>query len=453
VRILLLNPPSSYHGKWISREQCGVGVVEERFVPSEILLSAAYLRRAGFDVDYRDLDGGDLDFSGFQVVVGWVSVLHSYHEDLAWLLRAKEAGCRTVMVLNEPYEGFELETLRRHPFVDAAVRLWERELGLEALLRAWQQGRSPRAAGLIVRDGEKLLDTGLHPRRNDLAHLSNCTEFLRGQALKEYGAVGITPGRGCHAGCRFCLYAESGLRKRPLDDVLGEIEAVAGKIPLLYLLDPDLAATRNWTLQFCRELSERKLRVRWRSDLRPEDADPQLLDTFRASGCEYVMVAVETLDPEIREKTGAGITAEQLRASLGNIRRAGIRPVVFFYVGLPWDTPASLERIERFLREEPIASFYIKQVRPWPGTPVGEAFRSLGLLPRTLGPEDFIHSDTPLSPTRELTIEELAEWKKRIGRAGILQPGYLWRFLRERRPQPRHLVQFARLLAGRNIFQ
>ena len=123
MRTLLLNPPSAYHGKWISREQCGVGLVEERFLPSEILLSVAYLRRAGFNVDFRDLEGSDFDFSGFQVVVAWISILHSYHEDLAWLRRAKETGCRTVMVLNEPYEGLEMETLRRHPFVDAAKRL------------------------------------------------------------------------------------------------------------------------------------------------------------------------------------------------------------------------------------------------------------------------------------------------------------------------------------------
>ena len=55
--------------------------------------------------------------------------------------------------------------------------------------------------------------------------------------------------------------------------------------------------------------------------------------------------------------------------------------------------------------------------------------------------------------TRSLTLDELVAWKKRIGRAGILQPGYIWRFVRERRLRPRHLLQFARLVAGQNIFQ
>ena len=41
---LLLNPPSPFEGKHVSREQSGIGLVQERFLPSELFLTAAYLR-------------------------------------------------------------------------------------------------------------------------------------------------------------------------------------------------------------------------------------------------------------------------------------------------------------------------------------------------------------------------------------------------------------------------
>jgi len=165
------------------------------------------------------------------------------------------------------------------------------------------------------------------------------------------------------------------------------------------------------------------------------------------------MVAVETLDPQVTEKVGAGQTPDQLRAAIRAIRQAGIKPIVFFYIGLPWDNSHTLGRIEQFLREEPIASFYLKQVRPWPGTRIQEAFTSLGLLKKELTTEDFVNSGSPLCPTLSWNKEDLEEWKKQIGRAGILQPGYMWHFFKERRLRPRHVAQFISLLFGRNIFK
>jgi radical SAM superfamily enzyme YgiQ (UPF0313 family) len=453
MKTLLLNPPSDFKGKIVSREQCGMGLVEEHFLPSEIFLTAAYLQERGYDVEAVDLGDNSMDFSPYQVAVAWVSVLHTFHEDISWLRQSKESGCSTVMILNEPYGEFEADTLRRYPFIDAAVRLWEREISLEELLKSWEKGKHPDFPGLIFRDNGRLVNTGLHTPRGDLSHLKNCKQLLRRQPLNKYEAVGITPGRGCTASCGFCLYADTAQRKRPLDDVITEIETVADQVKQVFLLDPDLPSTRSWTEAFCRELIKRNLKIGWRADLRPEDAEPQLLKLFRESGCEQVMVAVETLDRDIREKVGAGQTPDVLGEALHNIRHAGIEPIVFFYIGLPWDSPQSLERIARFLRAEPIARFYLKQVRPWPGTDIHEAFASLGLLSKELSPEDFVDSDSPLCPTRYLTIDQLTVWKKRIGRAGILQPGYLWRFLRERRLKARHLVQFAALLLGYNIFE
>jgi hypothetical protein len=45
MRTLLLNPPTAFRGMHVSREQCGIGLVEERFLPSEMFLAAAYSRR------------------------------------------------------------------------------------------------------------------------------------------------------------------------------------------------------------------------------------------------------------------------------------------------------------------------------------------------------------------------------------------------------------------------
>jgi radical SAM superfamily enzyme YgiQ (UPF0313 family) len=307
--------------------------------------------------------------------------------------------------------------------------------------------------GLIIRRNGRLIDTGVHPKRSDLSHLPSCSQQLSSQSLTHYGAAGITPGRGCTAGCGFCLYANTAQRKRSIEDVLDEVEAVTGRIKKIHLLDPDLPSTREWTETFCLELIKRKIHIRWRADLRPEDAEPELLRLFRQSGCEELLVAVETLDPAIKEKIGEGQNARHLRDSIGMIRRAGIKPVLFFYVGLPWDSAQTLEKIKKFLQEVPVANFYLKQVRPWPGTPVHDAFGSLGLIDKDFSVHDFTDSGAPLCPTLYLSKGEIEEWKRKIGRAGILQLEYMLRFVRERRIRPKHASQLVSLLLGQNIFR
>ena len=125
MKTLLVNPQSAFKGKFVSREQGGIGVVDEHFLPSEIFLTAAYLKETGHDVHTIDLDNSQTDFSAYQVVVVWVSILHTFHKDIELLRHAKESRCRTVMILNDAYSGFEADTLQRYPFIDAAVRLWE----------------------------------------------------------------------------------------------------------------------------------------------------------------------------------------------------------------------------------------------------------------------------------------------------------------------------------------
>jgi len=453
LKTLLLNPPSVHRGAYVSREQCGIGVVGERFVPSEMMLAAAYLRQHGHSVEVRDADLEQVELEHFDVVVVWISVLHTYRQDLAWASRAKQVGCRTVVVLNDPYDGFENRTLCDNPDIDAAVRLWERERSLAALLEAWDGGAAPRSPGLVVREGSRLVDTGLAPRRPDLSHLTSCAPELGRRPVERYSAAAITPGRGCTAGCGFCLYAGSGSRKRRLEDVLAEVEAVIGRTRRLLVLDPDLGADREWMERFCGELRRMGAPLLWRTDLRPEHARPEVLAMLRSAGCDQVLMAVETLDPRIRDRVGAGIDADELRCAIRMTRRSGIRPHVYFVVGLPWDGPESLSRLLVFLRKEPIARFFLKQVRPWPGTPVHRAFADLGLIDRELGPSDFVSSGSPLCPTQHLSREELEEWKYRIGRASIFNLVYLYRFFRERRLTWRHLRQGVALLAGRNIFR
>jgi len=276
MRTLLLNPPKNWDGLYLSREEYGIGLVDCNMLPSNIFLAAAYLRGLGMEADPLDAEAPQASMDGYDVVVVWACILHSFHEDIDLLKRAKSEGKRTVLVLNDAYEGLEMEAMQRYDFVDAAVRLWERELVLGKLLASWEQGLHPDFEGVIYRRDGELVDTGRMPWLPDLEHLPSCAGILKGMPLTKYGAVAITTGRGCPMPHAFCLYSRTGLRRRRIEDVVAEMEAVS-EVGKVLIIDPAMPTTARWRDELCDELVSRKVEVSWRTDAKLGECNSETL--------------------------------------------------------------------------------------------------------------------------------------------------------------------------------
>jgi len=446
MKTLLLNPPKYKEGRvlpYVSREECGIGTVSSNFVPSQICLAANYLRERGKDVDLLDADVQGVSLDGYDVVVVWVCVLESFYEDLEFLKRAKEEGKKTVMILNDPHEGFEMEAMRKFGFIDASVRLWEREMALDKLLSTWEADGYPNFPGVIYRKNGKLVDTGKMPCLPNLEHLSSSSKILEEMPLERYESAAITPGRGCPVGCTFCLYRNTGMRKRKVKDVVSEFETISTSIERVLILDPALPANLKWMNKFCNELIARKTGVSWRTDIRVEHCGFEILRKLRRAGCDTVLMGVETLDDDIRRKIMAGTSPEMLKTAVRNLRRAHITLIPIFYLGYPWDSNQTLLKIKEFLRETPIPSFELAYVKPWKGTPLYKDCLRLGLLDRELGIDDFVHLTAPIFDTLYLTKDEIKMWRREIMRSTVSNPKYMLHYLFEKKHvEPRHLKLF-----------
>ena len=450
MKTLLLNPPKSWNGRYVSREEYGIGFVPTDFLPSGIFLAAAYLREKGKNADALDADTPDVSFEGYDVVVGWVCIFHSFYEDIQLLKKAKEAGKRTVMVLNDAYDGLEMEAMQRYDFIDASVRLWEREIVIDKLLSTWEVNETPDFPGVIYRKGEELVDTGRMPFLPTLEHLPSCSEVFKETNLRRYKSAAITSGRGCPMSHPFCLYRRSGLRRRKVQDVVSELEIIAESIRDIMFIEVSMPATPKWMEEFCDLLIERNIRVSWRIDAKEWDCKPDTLQKLKRAGCDAIMLAVLTLDIETKGKARAVTSPQQLKTAIENLKTVGIVPIPVFHVGFPWDSNETMMRIEDFLRHTPAPSFILKQFRPWEETPLYEECRNLGLVKKELGIDDYVSSDYPLIDTLHLSRQEVEDWKHRIQSSAVLNHRYIWSFLRERGlPSPKQVGEFLRLAVGR----
>jgi hypothetical protein len=449
MKTLLINPPQSWRGLYISREEYGTGLVDKRFLPSNVFLAASYLRQQGNDVDFVDTDTPNLALDGYDVVVVWVSVINSFYDDMVFLKRAKEEGKKTIMILNDAYEGLEMEAMQSFSFIDAAVRLWEREVVLDTLLSKWKQNKNPDCAGVIYRMNGSIVDTGVMPHLPSLDHLPSYANLLKEISKSKYKAAAITTGRGCPMGHTYCLYRRTGLRKRRIEHVAEEMDAVSD-IGKVFIIDTAMPSAVGWTDRFCDQLIRGGRKVSWRADVRLEDCSPERLKKFKKAGCDAVMIGVETLDEELKRKLNGGTTAHRLKVGIREIRNAGIAPILVFHIGFPWDSDETLSKIRIFLKETGVASFILKQVRPWIGTPLYQHCKELGLLDKDLTIDDYVHSDYPLIDTLYLSKKEIDDWKYAIRRDAILNWRYMRNAVLEKRPVTlRQLKLLLELTTGR----
>jgi radical SAM superfamily enzyme YgiQ (UPF0313 family) len=437
MKTLLVNLSqySGAPGKYVIREECAAGVHNHTYLPAQIFLAANYLRERGRDVDAIDAQTSRISLNGYDVVVVWVVVLGNFYKDIEFLKKAKMEGKKTVMILNDAYEGFEMEAMRRFGFIDATVRLWEREIVLDRLLSSWEIGENPNFVGVMYRKNDSIVDKGEMQPLPSLEHLHCYSKLIESLPLERYKSAVVVPGRGCPIGCTFCLYRNTRIRNRRIKDVVSEFETISTSIQRVLILDPALPAHPQWTRKFCHELAEKNLGVSWRTDARTQECNLRLLSVLKRSGCDTIMIGIETLDEEIAGRIKAGTNHKELKKAVKNLRRTSIIPKPVFYLGFLWDSNETLLKIKNFLKEVPIPHFELRYARPWRGTPYYDECKRTGNIEMDLGLDDYIHSGlrSPLIDTLFLTKEEVTQWGQSIRKSAMLNLRFVLQSILERR--------------------
>ncbi len=359
-------------------------------------------------------------------MVGATAVTMTFDHAVGVLADIKALAPDLVTVMGGPHATFWAhETLQRYPAVDIVAR-GEGEATLVALAGALAAGSDwPALAGIVFRSAAGIVDNGWPALETDLDRLAPPARHLLplGRYRALHMPISMTTSRGCPHGCIFCVGRKMvGARVRYRDPVrvVDELAQIAGYgFHQINLADDLFTASAGHCLAVCEEILRRGLEVRWTSFARVDTVSVPVLKKMRQAGCQAVSFGIETGDPQIMKTIRKGITLDQVEAAVAMCNEAGLMPHGSFILGLPGETPQSIERTLAFGRRlETMGVCYgFHLLAPFPGTRVRDRAGEYGIRILTDDWREY-HANRAIVETASVPAARLDEiaggWKERF---------------------------------------
>ncbi len=251
--------------------------------------------------------------------------------------------------------------------------------------------------GLSYRNGDALVRTMDVERCPDLDRYPHPDFTLIHGYEKGIDRASFTPvmtSRGCPFGCNFCAVTSMFGRRYRFRSVAHVIDELLERRPKwTFFYDDNFAANRAHTKELLREMIRLNVNTRWTAQVRIDIAeDEELLELMRASGCYYVYIGLESVNPKTLKALNKSQTVEDIEAATLAIHRYGIRIHGMFIFGADDDDIATIRQTVKFAKRLEIESVQFMVLTPLPGTWVFEHFEEEGrLLSRDWGYYDAHH--------------------------------------------------------------
>jgi radical SAM superfamily enzyme YgiQ (UPF0313 family) len=418
-KILIINPP--------------IRVTEQPAVfPSGLGYIAAHLIREGYDVKVLDINGYRYNketvekilkkylVEGQTEIVG-IGCLITCYEYVKWLIqmiRKMKPGIKIIVGggIGSSIPEMVIEKLK----ADVAV-IGEGEKILVNLLKALEKNKDlKKVRGICFKKKGKIIRTLPEERIKNLDELSfpawhlfpmdvylNNEFQLEGvMDYKDKKSMNVIAGRGCPYQCTFCYETyEHRVTMRSTKNVIEEVKILQKDygVELIYFVDDLFAMNKGWIMEFCDLLLREKIKLIWLCTARVNLVDKEMVKKMKDAGCILLNFGIESGSQKMLEIMRKGASVEQASNAIRICRNAKMRIGTSFMMGFPEETKETLDETIKFCIKNDMHLTSIFFVTPYPGTPLYEQVKRMGLIKNE---EEYI---SRLGNATEFTIN-LTKW-------------------------------------------
>jgi hopanoid biosynthesis associated radical SAM protein HpnJ len=265
-------------------------------------------------------------------------------------------------------------------------------------------GRALReVGGIAYRDGERIRVTPPRPPIEDMDALPFVVDVYRrdltienyfiGYLLHPY--VSLYTGRGCRSKCTFCLWPQTvgghRYRVRSAESVEAEMAQAKRQFPEAreFFFDDD---TFTDDLPRAEEIARRlgRLGLTWSCNAKA-NVPRRTLEILRDNGLRLLLVGYESGNQAILNNIKKGLRLDVAREFTRNAKALGIAIHGTFILGLPGETPTTIQETIRYACEIEPDTIQVSLAAPYPGTELYRQAQEQGWLPQASG--DLVNRD------------------------------------------------------------
>jgi radical SAM superfamily enzyme YgiQ (UPF0313 family) len=295
------------------------------------------------------------------------------------------------IVFGGPYaSSLPEDILRQHEEIDAVVVGEGEDTMSELARRLGADGIFAGINGLCFRNGhgvERSPPRALAKHIDDIPppayHLLPPLQVYKSRS-RSFPVGHVLTSRGCPSRCSFCNRNIFGTtwRSHSAERVLAEVEHLVKRygIRQLDILDDNFTLDNQRAKQILEGIIRRglKLDINLQNGIRVDRTDDEMLGLMKRAGVFKVAFGVESADPHVQGRAHKVVDLERARKLTATARSLGIVTHGFFIIGLPGDTPDTMERTLRYAIEMNPHYANFSVCIPFPGTEIYEEIKQNG---------------------------------------------------------------------------
>ncbi|TRO50485.1 radical SAM protein, partial [Candidatus Bathyarchaeota archaeon] len=366
-------------------------------------------------------------------ILGITSTTLTYKSALKIAAITKEIWPKCIVLLGGPHVTFwDNEALQECREIDIIVRK-EGEITFLELVKKIEASKDySDVLGTTLRKNEKII------KNPDRAYIENLDDLPFPahhlwplERLTKHGIIifPIITSRGCVYWCDFCTTVRMfgrRYRMRSPKNVVDELEYLIQRFGAnrFTFYDDAFTVDQKRTVEICREIKNRKLKIEWDCETRVDMVTKELLLEMKSAGCVSVWFGVESGSQKVLDAMRKGISPTQTVNAFKWAKDAGLIAVAGVILGFPGETKETIEETTRFIEKlnPNDVGYYI--ATPYPGTPLYNKVIDEGTLKIT----DFNKFDTatPLFEMGTITGNELRDLREKAFQRFYLRPAYFF---------------------------
>jgi len=330
------------------------------------------------------------------------------------------------------------------------------------------QGRPLRSVlGVSYREGGFIRHTPPRPILENMDALPFVVDVYRRDLTIEHYAIGyllhpfvsLYTGRGCRSKCTFCLWPQTvgghRYRTRSVGHVVDEIALATRYFPQVkeYFFDDDTFTDDLPRAEaIARGLGT--LGVTWSCNAKA-NVPYRTLKVLKDNGLRLLLVGYESGNQDVLNNIKKGVRLDVARRFTANARALGIRIHGTFILGLPGETPETVQNTIRFAQDLDVDTIQVSMAAPYPGTALHrQALDNGWLAGTTLVDESGLQTSVLSYP--HFSSAEIADAMGEFYRRFYFRPRKIFAMTREMMASPRVLrrrlgegIDFVRFLTAR----